>query len=462
MDCFICNKFVSISCISKHFKLVHSKTDTYRCTYGKNCCQYISSLNNFIRHFKAHVQADIKSNSNIDKPIITKDTQTISSTSQECSTSRTVSIYNSEDISLSSQDIGVKFALEFHSNVNFNRKNVISIQNNVMDKIVNPIFANIKQFCEQNLSLDIHQNLLLSTLFQNIEKLFKVCETEYKLEDWLKSNDYMARFEEFQINCEIAPLCSKGEIQFDTVEILGVLLPISFQFRKTFEKNNQLLKTLNEMERITNNIEHNAHFIQGSLWQEKNKKFENKIAIPFFLYIDDAEVNNPLGSHCTPISFIYYALPVIDNCEIFKGKDYKELGNEKCLHTLVREIKLLEEEGITIATNEGNKTVYFVLGLVIGDNLGINTILGFVSSFSANFFCRFCKTIKTSTHTDCMLNMNLSRNSENYEEDVLLSDVSLTGVKENSILNSIQSFHVTSNFSVDVCNTRYIRRYLPL
>lgn len=190
------------------------------------------------------------------------------------------------------------------------------------------------------------------------------------------------------------------------------------------------------MEHITNNIELNAHFIQGSLWQEKKKKFENKIAIPYFLYIDDAEVNNPLGSHCTPISFIYYAFPVIDNCEIFaaaifKGKDYKEFGNK-------------------IATKEGNKTVYFVLRLVIGDNLGINTILGFVSSFSAYYFCRFFKTIKTSTHKECILNMNLIRNSENYEEDLLLSDVSLTGIKENSILNSIQSFHVTSNFSVDV------------
>lgn len=122
----------------------------------------------------------------------------------------------SEDISLSSPDIGVKFALDLHSNVNFNRKNVIDIQNNVMNNIVHPIFANIKQFCEQNLSLDLHQNVLLSALFQNIENPFKVCETEYTLGDWLKSNDYMARFEEFQINSEIAPLFSKGEMQYDT------------------------------------------------------------------------------------------------------------------------------------------------------------------------------------------------------------------------------------------------------
>lgn len=108
----------------------------------------------------------------------------------------------------------------------------------------------------------------------------------------------------------------------------------------------------------------NSHFIQGSLWRSKIQTFvnQNKIVIPYFLYIDDAEVNNPLGSHCDPVSFVYYSFPVIENCEIyaaaiFKGRDYKEFGNDKCLFSLVRELNKLEKEGIEIATSEGNKTV---------------------------------------------------------------------------------------------------------
>lgn len=155
------------------------------------------------------------------------------------------------------------------------------------------------------------------------------------------------------------------------------------------------------------------------------------------------------------MSFIYYSFPVIENCEvdlaaIFKGRDYKHFGNEKCLYTLVRELKQNEENGITISTPEGDKTAYFVLGLVLGDNLGLNTILGFASSFSAHFFCRFCKDIKSSTHKDCVINHNLLRNEINYAEDVSIGEVSLTGIKVNSILNSINSFHVTRNFAVDI------------
>lgn len=248
-----------------------------------------------------------------------------------------------------------------------------------------------------------------------------------------------------------------GEMGYDELETTGVLLPISFQFKKIFEKDDQLLITLKDMDKISNNIELNSHFIQGSLWRDKIKCFieMGKIVIPFFLYIDDTEVNNPLGSHCDPVSFLYYSFPVISNSEIyvaaiFKGKDYKQFGNEKCLTSVVREMKKLEQDGIVIATSEGEKTVHFVLGLVLVDNLGLNTVLGFVSSFSANFFCRFCKVHRTSTHTDCIENPNLLRNAKNYDADVSADDFSSTGIKEKSILNSIDSFDVINNYAVDI------------
>lgn len=49
-----------------------------------------------------------------------------------------------------------------------------------------------------------------------------------------------------------------------------------------------------------------------------------------------------------------------------------------------------------------------------------------------------------------MENRLLLRNAINYDEDVAISNVSLTGIKENSILNSINTFHVTQNFAVDI------------
>lgn len=69
----------------------------------------------------------------------------------------------------------------------------------------------------------------------------------------------------------------------------------------------------------------------------------------------------------------------------------------KYFHLLLK-IKIdLQENGVTINIDSNDITVYFELGLVLGDNLGLNSILGFVSSFSANHYCRICRLYKDDT-----------------------------------------------------------------
>ena len=57
---------------------------------------------------------------------------------------------------------------------------------------------------------------------------------------------------------------------------------------------------------------------------------------------------------------------------------------------MIKELKFLKEEGITINYPSGVKRIYFDLALIVGDNLGLHSIFGLVESFSANKFCRFC------------------------------------------------------------------------
>lgn len=320
-----------------------------------------------------------------------------------------------------------------------------------------PIVEKVSQSIQLKYGNDFDQRLFRTSLIKEISNSFQVCDTEHKLFQWLEANDYICKYSEFTINKHIGEVCRMGETSYGECEVTGVLLPISFQFKKFFEKNNQLLKTLNDMEKITANLDSNSHFIHGSLWHEKSKPFTEagKLVLPFFLYIDDSEVNNPLGPHTDPISFIYYSFPVIKDSEIyfaaaFESRDYKKYGNEKCLWTLVREIRLLEEKGINVETSEGTKTVHFILGLILGDNLGLNSVLGFKRSFRHKFFCRFCKAKKSMTHKMCIANNNLIRNTVNYAADIAANDSKKTGIEENSILNSIPSFHTTTNFAVDI------------
>jgi len=84
-----------------------------------------------------------------------------------------------------------------------------------------------------------------------------------------------------------------------------------------------------------------------------------------------------------------------------------------------------------------NEKVYFLLGLIVGDNLGLNSILGFSKSFSATFSCRFCHSNKNSTNILATEIVDSLLNKHNYEEDVIQNDYEQTGIHDNSVFNLV-------------------------
>lgn len=497
MNCYICGTYLGSSrFLRHHFRRSHdlSEKDTYKCTFGDGCNKCFALLSSLNRHFTEHLQFTQRQDQlmNFDTNVqLSPSNSSISSIAcspispenhlsnalansekmnddfnnlPDCLTphdfDETITRSNLQENIIAKK--GIEFVLKMHCKDNFTRKNVVEVQEYVMQNIVDPIIGSVTEILEENYSpttskSSLDKQLLLTSLTETISHPFRFCKNELQLFKWLRKNDFTCDFNEFIINQEIAEKYSRGSISYDEVDITGVLLPIYFQFRKFFEKDDKLLKTLKYIENLPNIQGINNHFIRGSLWHAKSQHFSSagQIALPYFLYIDDAEINNPLGPHINPVTFIYYLFPMVKNCEVFlaaavQGNDYKQYGNRKCLLALVHEIQKLQETGISIETSEGAKTVYFILSLVLGDNLGLNTILGFTSSFNHNYFCRFCKANKMSTQTMSIDDSNLLRNPFNYDEDIDNDDMSRTGIKEASILNSINSFHVTTNFAVDV------------
>jgi len=94
--------------------------------------------------------------------------------------------------------------------------------------------------------------------------------------------------------------------------------------------------------------------------------------------------------------------------------------------------------------------VFFSLGLILGDNLGLHSMLGFTESFIARFPCRFCKSPKLNCHSQVTQVDEMLRNKTNYDEDILINNITLTGLKEVCVFNQINSFHLTQNFAVDI------------
>lgn len=106
----------------------------------------------------------------------------------------------------------------------------------------------------------------------------------------------------------------------------------------------------------------------------------------------------------------------------------------------------MEKNGITIVINGKSIKVYFALLSIISDNLGLNSLLGYTRSFNAPFVCRMCRADKSQRACQLEEVIQLLRTKDNYSEDVMSSS---HGVIEECVFNTIPSYHVTANFSVD-------------
>lgn len=128
-------------------------------------------------------------------------------------------------------------------------------------------------------------------------------------------------------------------------------------------------------------------------------------------------------------------------------------GEDNVMDELRIQCAVLEEEGLNVGDS------YFKVGVfdVACDNLGANVSFGFAGSFSAEFFCRFCVTTKTETHTMIHEDISKRRTISQYNEQLkkLKSNPNLSlkdtlGIHKNCLLNELKHFHVISHPSIDI------------
>lgn len=104
-----------------------------------------------------------------------------------------------------------------------------------------------------------------------------------------------------------------------------------------------------------------SSFVQSPIWISKLNKNSNKIVLPIFLFFDDFEITNPLGSHSgsQKLRALYFSLPClppelsfsIENiflAALFKTDDRSEFGNRAIFKHIIDKLNCLENIGIVI------------------------------------------------------------------------------------------------------------------
>ncbi|XP_066596595.1 uncharacterized protein [Prorops nasuta] len=230
-----------------------------------------------------------------------------------------------------------------------------------------------------------------------------------------------------------------------------------FELPKIFESVLSYIDKLEQDDILVTNI------IQGNDWKRKKLLFPSRIVIPLLLYQDDFETNNPLGSHKGKgkVGAVYIVIPCLpphmqsktENIfllMLYKSSDLKNISLHQFFIKAVEELKYLENVGINVSTLSGAKQIYFSLSGVIGNNLAVHTILGFMKSFSANYPCRFCLVDSNNLNAIVKLSSCKRRTVENYSEHLALNNPKVTGISGSSVICGLQSSSTIDLLTVDV------------
>lgn len=237
-------------------------------------------------------------------------------------------------------------------------------------------------------------------------------------------------------------------------EILKSLLEIPNFYKEILN----IINTDNSLS-YTNKVYGNL--CDGTIWKSIRKNYGDQVVIPLFLYYDDFETANPLGTATKihKVGALYGSIATLppqhasslENIFLLQfiySSDRTHFGNAKCFNKVIEEIKFLSNTGIVICDTENYKTrVYFVVIALLGDNLGLNSLLGFNESFVSEYFCRICRAPKSVTRCAKFENENLLRTFENYAQD--LANFSY-GVKEHCVFNEILHLDCTTNYRCDI------------
>ncbi len=141
----------------------------------------------------------------------------------------------------------------------------------------------------------------MKDFIESVASSLDTVKTEYRLLDQLNKAGVISNFEK----------CALSDDEKD--ETGNILMPLSFQIKKFFEipevfekirKNTEALQSQNKLN----------NFINGSLWKEKLESYkEDDFVIPFHIYADGAQLNHPLGPHCSngAETLNYYSFPTI-------------------------------------------------------------------------------------------------------------------------------------------------------
>ena len=303
----------------------------------------------------------------------------------------------------------------------------------------------------------------IQEILHSSKVIFKKFETEYQRFSLYKEKDLLIMPIDSYIGTRIPKKLLDSEVPLSTENFDAQYIPLKSSLKILLEISGMFETMMNYTKELQAENSIISNFMQSQVWKDMSRSFGDKCVRPLFVYSDEFEPGNALGSHGgkNKIGALYTILPCfppnivahLDNIlltSLFYASDYKQFGNPRIFQKLTIQLNDLRRDGIILQI--GNKTykIYFQLCLVLDDNLGLNQMLGFVDNFNSGRPCRICRADINQIHILTKEDEQLLRTIESYEKDCIEKTANETGVKEKCFFNQVEGFYVCKNITLDL------------
>ena len=347
-------------------------------------------------------------------------------------------------------------------------ENTVNSIVNSMEEVVNDVQCQAQEAVLKNLSVtqesDLHGKIQHS--FSNLDNPFTPFNTETKRRQYFEEKWSLVQPEEYVLGVRLDTRRNRSTGVYSQIPVTNkyMYVPLLGTLKSIF-KNKDIRECYFQgkpyEEGTYRDISDGSYFRRHPLFSKK------KYALQILLYFDEFETANPLGAKkgIHKLGAVYFTLKnlpakfnsVLMNIHLaalFYVEDLKKYGFEKILKPLLTDLKQLETNGIKLPFFD--EPLFGTVIQVTGDNLALNSLLGFVECFSATYWCRFCLTAKEDTQmkfTEAESGITLRSKELHAEHCKALENENtqtLYGVKKDCVLNTLHYFHCTENFAVDI------------
>lgn len=475
--CSLCHCiFRNVSVLKLHFKLKHhlNAYSSVQCLED-NCNRNFTTVKTFLAHFKRAHEVPVN---RIDQVAVhnvngNRNNNAEAEPAAQVEPQEIVDDLNHAELenidfaaALQKQSSQFVSKLSGHPSIPRNAcQLIIDYSSELMETVTSLLKLKINYHIQKSGGLNADDSEEINSCFLALQTPFSGLATEhFRIKYFTELGTYVAPVT-FTLGQRFVDRRIKGKKVRVTTSVTGQFIPLRNCLKLFLEYQNVFNDTLSNLNALIVDETVLCNFVQGLSFRETLELLNtetNTVFLPLFIYVDDYETGNPLGSHAgsNKLCAVYAMIPCLPPeilssldaillCMLMKSNDRKHFGNKISFKILIKELNFLREYGIKINVNGSVHKVCFLVGLMIGDNLGMNQMLGFVESFSANHPCRICKMSKNALRVQCVEDEALQRNPENYENDLALNDYRITGIKERCVWNAITGFHATTHGAVD-------------